>query len=187
MTCHLLSYLSPFCFKNNPVQPFKKIKYSNGAYITSWLQFALLSISLSLTPIRDSLKYYRWYWGYLSLIEVENKGVVAAVKDSKPNSLKIKYTQFVMFILRFVPFQNKQWRQNVCFSQKAIVSRIKLSTQYPTRGMVGVHNTRLLNLFIQWMQPFMIMRSNIIILPWLHSKNERLGRWHSDDFRAMEW
>jgi hypothetical protein len=106
MTCHLLSYLSPFCFKNNPVQPFKKIKYSNGAYITSWLQFALLSISLSLTPIRDSLKYYRWYWGYLSLIEVENKGVVAAVKDSKPNSLKIKYTQFVMFILRFVPFQN---------------------------------------------------------------------------------
>ena len=131
MTCHLLSYLSPFCFKNNPVQPFKKIKYSNGAYITSWLQFALLSISLSLTPIRDSLKYYRWYWGYLSLIEVENKGVVAAVKDSKPNSLKIKYTQFVMFILRFVPFQNKQWRQNVCFSQKAIVSRIKLSSVHP--------------------------------------------------------
>ena len=131
MTCHLLSYLSPFCFKNNPVQPFKKIKYSNGAYITSWLQFALLSISLSLTPIRDSLKYYRWYWGYLSLIEVENKGVVAAVKDSKPNSLKIKYTQFVMFIPRFVPFQNKQWRQNVCFSQKAIVSRTKLSSVHP--------------------------------------------------------
>ena len=52
MTCHLLSYLSPFCFKNNPVQPFKKIKYSNGAYITSWVQFALLSVSLSLTPIR---------------------------------------------------------------------------------------------------------------------------------------
>ena len=120
MTCHLLSYLSPFCFKNNPVQPFKKIKYSNGAYITSWLQFALLSISLSLTPIRDSLKYYRWYWGYLSLIEVENKGVVAAVKDSKPNSLKIKYTRFIMFILSFVPFENNGDRMCIFQGKKTL-------------------------------------------------------------------